>query len=181
MTPWPLSAPEVSKPAVTAPTEQEIEDAEIAMIKASSDARVGAEVRRMKQAKTECQVRQQNADAAEAEAKTIRAAAGKIDEVLSNAVKADGLFVKSGRLLTTTGRGETYFGELSKGERWALAFRLVNQAFGDGGVVVLPQECWEGLDPANRAMVAKIAREHRIVVITALADGGELRAEEVAS
>ncbi len=51
------------------------------------------------------------------------------------------------------------------------------QIIGEHGIMVLPQGAWESLDPANRAHVGELARERKIVVLTAEATDGELRAE----
>ena len=110
-----------------------------------------------------------------------RDAAGGIDGVLSDAIAGleAGLFVESGRLCVTTSRGSTPVGELSNGERWKLALDLGVRQVGKGGVLAIPQEAWEGLDPENRSIIDSHARAIGVVVLTAEAAAGDLRAEEM--
>jgi ABC-type cobalamin/Fe3+-siderophores transport system ATPase subunit len=105
-----------------------------------------------------------------------RASAGEIDQILSNAVAHPRLRVHGGRLVLDTDRGETYFGELSAGERWKIALDLGLEQLGHDGIVVIPQEAWEGLDPANRTAIDEHARRIGVVVLTAEATEGTLGA-----
>lgn len=110
----------------------------------------------------------------------LRDAGKATDEVLSDVVGKLGvaLRVSGGRLVTTHPvRGETYYSELSMGERTKIALTIATDAVGPNGVIVIAQEFWEGLDPDNRRMVADHMREAGVVGITAEADHGELRAE----
>lgn len=110
-------------------------------------------------------------------AAALRETAAAIDDVLSGAVACDVLRVSAGRLVTITERGFVPFGELSQGERWSIALELATRRVGRGGVVPVPQEAWEGLDPDNRAAVARVAASLGVVVLTAEADRGDIRAE----
>jgi hypothetical protein len=91
------------------------------------------------------------------EAKELREKARQTDEVLSEIVAeipACPLRVIDGRLVTNTKRGATFYSDLSAGERWRIALDIAIQAVGTGGLLVIPQEAWEGLDPyANRAAI----------------------------
>lgn len=107
-----------------------------------------------------------------------RSAAHGVDDVLSELVACASLTVKpGGRLFTPTTRGETLFGELSEGERWKLALDWATDAVGEGGLLWASQEAWQGLDHDNRRLIAERVRESQVVMITAEADEGELRAE----
>lgn len=110
----------------------------------------------------------------------LRDAGKATDEVLSDLVGRLGvaLRVSGGRLVTDHAkRGETFYSELSMGERTKMALTIATDAVGPNGVIVIAQEFWEGLDPDNRRMVAEHMREAGVVGITAEADHGELRAE----
>lgn len=108
-------------------------------------------------------------------AENLRTAAGQIDDTLSRQINSDHLFVVDGRLYAGGhARGDVPFAELSEGERWTLAFDAVAPVVGEGGIVVLPQTCWDGLDSVNRRHVAELARSRRIVVLTAEATEGDL-------
>ena len=104
------------------------------------------------------------------EAKDLREKAKQTDEVLSEIVAdipACPLRVIDGRLVTNTKRGATFYSDLSAGERWRIALDIAIQAVGTGGLLVIPQEAWEGLDPANRAAIDAQAKSAKVVVLTA--------------
>lgn len=104
------------------------------------------------------------------EAKELREKAKQTDEVLSEIVSeitACPLRVIDGRLVTNTKRGATFYADLSAGERWRIALDIAIQAVGTGGLLVIPQEAWEGLDPANRTAIDAQAKESKVVVLTA--------------
>lgn len=104
------------------------------------------------------------------EAKELREKARQTDEVLSEIVAeipACPLRVIDGRLVTNTKRGATFYADLSAGERWRIALDIAIQAVGTGGLLVIPQEAWEGLDPENRAAIDAQAKTAKVVVLTA--------------
>ncbi len=104
------------------------------------------------------------------EAKELREKAKQTDEVLSEIVSeipACPLRVIDGRLVTNTKRGATFYSDLSAGERWRIALDIAIQAVGTGGLLVIPQEAWEGLDPANRTAIDEQAKAAQVVVLTA--------------
>lgn len=104
------------------------------------------------------------------EAKELREKARETDKVLSEIVSeipACPLRVIDGRLVTDTKRGATFYSDLSAGERWRIALDIAIQAVGTGGLLVIPQEAWEGLDPANRSAIDAQAKAAKVVVLTA--------------
>ncbi len=154
-----------------------VEDAEIAKARDELDwaRRVHAEtrelIRRACLAKHLEVVRERAAEA-EARALVLREAAHATDEVLSSLVGrvTKRLRVESGRLVCDTERGAEPFGELSPGERWRIALEIAAEQVGSGGLVTLPQEAWEALDPINRKEIADIAKDLGVVILTAEAD-----------
>ncbi len=67
-------------------------------------------------------------------------------------------------------RGETYFSELSHGERWMLGLDIAIKAFqreGQHGLLAIPQEAFESLDAQNRKMIAEHIRGTDLAIITA--------------
>jgi len=123
------------------------------------------------------------------QAESLREIGYSTDEVLSQAVggitTAD-LRIERGRLVTETKRGTTLFHELSHGERWKIAIQvaidIVKRAAEENGkppLLISPQESWEALDPDNRKAVQEMLKGSGVVLLTALADVGELRAEEL--
>ena len=113
----------------------------------------------------------------------LREAAKGTDDVLSRLVDrcGTGLRVKQGRLiLDTPKRGETYFSDLSAGERASQAIGIAVKALPEDrdGVLVCSQEIYEGLDPTNRRKLHAQLIEARAVMHTAEAtDDVEMRAE----
>lgn len=113
---------------------------------------------------------------AEAEGERYRDAAKGTDDILSDIVsEVSVLTISGGRLIHQTQRGPTFFAELSDGERTALGTQIAVDAVGDGGVLVLRQDFWEGLDPDNRAEVVKQVKRRKVVVLTAEAAAGDIR------
>lgn len=106
---------------------------------------------------------------AESRAEVLRDAARATDDVLSSLVGAvtNRLRVEAGRLVCDTERGAEPFGELSPGERWRVALEIAVEQLGRGGIVTVPQDAWEALDPINREEIAKIAADTGVVIITA--------------
>lgn len=124
----------------------------------------------------------QTAGRARGQADAYRAAAGSVDWVLSDMVArvTKRLRVEAGRLVCDTDRGAELLSDLSGGERWRLALEIAAEQVGQGGLVTVPQEAWEGLDPQNRAEVADIARRVGVVLLTAeCGDQVEIEAEVV--
>lgn len=99
----------------------------------------------------------------------LRNAAKETDSVLSELVakSCDVLRVEHGRLVLETVRGTTYFSELSHGERWKLAIDISVRQLGQHGIIVLPQEAYEGLDQFARAMIHEHAKLRRVLILTA--------------
>jgi hypothetical protein len=118
--------------------------------------------------------------AASKEAAELRTAARGTEGIVLDAVRAvapAGMELSEGRLYIQTDRGRELFSDLSHGERWRIALDISVKAVGRGGLLVCRQEAFESLDPANRRAIAEYAREVGVVILTAVADEGELRAE----
>jgi hypothetical protein len=114
-------------------------------------------------------------------ADSLRNSADRTDNVLSEIVSqfSNVLRVEAGRLVLDTDRGVTNFGDLSQGERWKIALDIAADVLGERGVMVIPQEAWESLDPTNRTLVRNHVKRRRITILTAEAsDDEEIVAEE---
>lgn len=119
-------------------------------------------------------------------AQMLRSAAEATDEVLSGLVAKTGccLRVQAGRLVTDTPeRGETYFAELSDGQRYAIAVDIAIDAVGPAGVLFLPQRAYGELDGKARRKLHNRLLERGVTMLTAAADldetsDGKMRAEE---
>jgi hypothetical protein len=110
----------------------------------------------------------------------LREAAKGTDDILSQVVAKSGvpLRVEAGRLVLTTKRGTTYYADLSHGERWKLALDIAIEAVGPKGVLTIPQEAFESLDPIARREIAEHVAGRGVVILTAeSSEDEELTAE----
>jgi energy-coupling factor transporter ATP-binding protein EcfA2 len=109
------------------------------------------------------------------EGQRLREAAAGIDEILSRAIDNAGgqLRIRSGRVVIETRRGTTPYAELSHGERWLVALQWAIRVVGSGGVLVAPQEAWEGLDPGHRQATRELLTGTGVVLYTAECSDGE--------
>ncbi len=139
------------------------------------------EVERWRQLAQQADAHRQQAQREQEAAGRLREAAHATDDVLTDLVGrvTKRLRVDAGRMVCDTDRGPEPFSELSPGERWRIALEIAVEQVGQGGLVTVPQECWEGLDPVNRSEVARIARSVGVVLLTAEADEHELITAEV--
>lgn len=115
------------------------------------------------------------------EGANLREAAAGTERVVLEAVRAvcgDDMELHEGRIFVHTERGRELFAELSQGERWRRALDIAVKAVGRDGLLVVRQEAFESLDPPNRTQVAEYARELGVVILTAEASDGDIRAEQ---
>jgi hypothetical protein len=147
-----------------------------AQVKATRQAlEQGAIVRRAKEQIAESDRHAAMAKGHRESAAQLREAAKGTDQVLSEVVAKTGspLRVEAGRLVLDTGRGATFFADLSMGERWRIALDIAIDAVGSKGVLTIPQEAWEACDPFNRQAIAEHVAGRGVVVLTAEASGDE--------
>jgi hypothetical protein len=97
----------------------------------------------------------------------LREAAKATDDVLADAIQCPVLRIEAGRLVTGTKRGRTLFADLSEGERWRIALDIAADQVGDGGIITVPQDAWEGLDAENRRAIAEHAKRRLVTILTA--------------
>ena len=115
-------------------------------------------------------------------ADAIRDVARSTDSAIESAFAragVEGVVIECGRLCVKSDRGggQEPFSDLSHGERWRWALDIARRGVGDGALLAVAQEAWESLDPDNRRQVASMARERKIVLVTAECSDGDLRAE----
>lgn len=165
------------------PTQDELASAELRLAQARRAQERGAVVREARKRQAEAVQLLKLADAEDEAAVKLREASQGVWQVVEDAVervRPRGLRLSGGRVVFQhPARGEVYFEQLSQGERWRVALDAAVDAVGEGGLVGIRQEAWEGLDPENRAAIAAHARERRAVVVTAQASSGALRATVV--
>lgn len=109
-------------------------------------------------------------------AESLRKSAGSsLDEALGQLVGSvfpDAKF-KDGRLAVKHRRGVVPFSELSEGARWTMVLDLAIKLCPERTMITIPQQAWDGLDGANRKLIAQWARSKRIVVMSAEASDDE--------
>lgn len=161
---------QIKSSVVHTPDAQEIADAQAALDAAQTAVQAEAVRQQALQAKAQGRAHAAEADRLATEAALWRRKAKQTDEVLTEIVSeipGCPLKINDGRLVIPTQRGPTYFAELSHGERWRIALDIAIGAIGDNGLLVIPQEAWEGLDPANRSAIAAQAKASCAVILTA--------------
>lgn len=161
--------------------DKDLEEARAVLANAGRAMEQGAIIRRALKQRADAEALADRARAAQKRADALRDAAKGVDEVISESLRAiapRGFGVTDGRLVIDTDRGRELYTQLSDGERWRFALDVTIDAVGEGGILAIRQEAWEGLDPYNRASIAVHARERGVWILTAEADGGELRAEQ---
>ncbi len=170
------------------PSHDECQAAADAMDRATRAMQNGAIVRNAKakieQSNEWNKKRKAHAKAAE----RFREAAKSVDDVLSQVVAELGCPIKVGsddkglRLtIEHPKRGTTFFGELSMGEKYAVVIPIAVKAVGPGGLFVIPQEAWEGLQPKVKSQIAGLVKGTHVTAITAQCADGPLEAKEVAA
>lgn len=162
-----------------------VTDAEIAHIEAAKNEAAqamerGETIRRAQlQADQAARLAAESEDIAETAAK-LRDLARSTDSILEQALVTAGfgsIKVYEGRLCVESDRGLEPFSELSHGERWRYALDLAAAGLPKGSVLPVCQEAFESLDTENRRFVHNLAVERGLVIITAEATEGDLRAE----
>lgn len=147
---------------------------------AKSSYGLGETIRRAKMTSEQASILKGSSEQVAKEAEKIRTLARSTDAVLEQALIGAGfdeIKVADGRLCVESDRGLEPFSDLSHGERWRLALDLAAKGLPPGAVLPVCQEAFESLDPANRQEVNQLAKDRKLVIVTALATGGDLRAE----
>ena len=116
------------------------------------------------------------------EAKKLREVARGTDSIFGRQLSSMGftdVIVSDGRLKVNSDRGQELVADLSDGERWALAIKVAANGLGEGAILPVEQAAYEGLDPDNRLLIRDLARDKKIVIVTALASDEQLHAEVI--
>lgn len=171
---------QISESEIAKPSYEEIEAANSELAAAKAEQTKAAQQQAMNQQRIKSDELFSSSQEHAQEAIELRRKAKQTDEVLSEIVSTLAgcpLTVIEGRLSTQTKRGPTFYADLSMGERWRIALEIAIAAVGEGGLLVIPQEAWEGLDPLNREAIAQQAKAAIVVILTAECSDGELTAE----
>lgn len=164
--------------APEAPSEDDVAAAKEAADKAFAALELASKVRDGLKAKEEHDKhRKTQADFLE-KANIFRLAAHATDDVLSNAIDAKTLKMIEGEFRYVEGDRNEPYDRLSDGKRWQVAIleiaRTIHKTAKRLAVIPLNQQAWEGMDEANRKIVAEAAVECEICIVTAEAGSGPL-------
>jgi hypothetical protein len=148
--------------------------------KARQTLETGVQVRTAKQQLLEAGIADEQFRIFEQEAESLRNSAQATDTVLSAAVERlnSPLRVRNGRLVLKTERSDhELFEDLSLGQRTRVVVDIAIEALGIGGLLVVPQELWDGLDKINRDTINEQVSGTGVVILTAkVGDGEEISA-----
>lgn len=174
-------AEDAARSVPTPYSEEELLEAEAAVLAARSASERGAVIRRAREQEAKAEQLHQTAKELAKRGEDLRERARSTDVVLSS-VLPEGcpLSYANGRLVLQTDRDEREpYSDLSHGERWKVAIDIVAPLIkkdGRKGLLTLPQEAWEALDLDNQQNVVELATAHEIVILTAQATRGPLTA-----
>ena len=179
---------QLERPVRTKPTQEQLDEAAKAVEEATARMENGGVVRQAKAKAAEAETWRKRKFEEAKKADNFRESAKSVDNVLSDQIGKLGCPIKvseddKGMRLTVNHRtrGVTYFSELSEGEKWAVVIPIAIQAVGNGGLFVIPQEAWEGLQPRVRNQIVTNLKGSGVTAITAQSADGPLTATEVAS
>lgn len=170
------------------PSDDEITQAQMDLDMARHAHDEGVRIRDAKKKQREIDAENETVKRLKERAEQLRDAAKATDEVLSEVIAKSGSPLQVAtidgetRLILHTDRGETYFRELSEGERWTLALEIAIDALQDvpanHRIMVIGQAAWEALDADNRRLIRDLIAKTDIAVLTAEAsregESGEL-------
>ena len=163
----------VSSTAATMPDASAIEDADADMALAQNAVELGVTIREARANEARAIAHRRTAKENREKADKYRDAGKATDEVLSSCIKCPQLRVesdgKSARLVTDHSiRGASIaYHDLSDGEKWTLAIDIGADQVGVGGLLVISQVGWEGIDGANRAAIHQHAVNRGVYILTA--------------
>lgn len=158
--------------SIDSPDPRDIISAEEEMERCEQAIRLGEKIRTAKANMAKMTDHRKKAKEAEDKAAKYRDAGKSTDEVLSSCIDCPQLRVesdgKNARLVTDTSRGESIaFHELSDGERWKIAIDIGSDQVKEGGLLVISQVGWEGIDGANRLAIHNHAKSRGVYILTA--------------
>jgi len=119
------------------------------------------------------------------EAERLRDAAKATDGILSEVIASLGcpLYVKDERMMTKVQGEEEPFARLSNGQRWKVVVPIAVEAVKPenddepNGILVLPQDAWQDVDPDQQEEIHKMLDGTRVNILTAACTRGALRSE----
>lgn len=160
-----------------APTDDEIEEAEMALDVARHAHDQGVRIRDAKKKQREIDAEVADIKRLRSRAEQLRDAAKATDDVLSDVISKSGSPLQVAtingetRLVLKTDRGDEYFRDLSEGERWKISLDIAIDALQDvpahHRILVIGQTAWEALDDKNRNLIREHIAKSNIWALTA--------------
>jgi hypothetical protein len=166
------------------PDDDDIADCQEELARAEKAIEQGVLIRSAKADAKKVQEHRQAAKLARDKALKYRDAGKATDEVLSGCIKCEQLRIesdgKSARLVSDTDRGKSIpYHDLSDGEKWTIAIDIGADRVGAGGLLVISQIGWEGIDGANRLAIHQHAVNRGVYILTAEASSDPEAAREI--
>lgn len=174
----------VAETAIKSPSPEELESQQNSVFSAQADVEKGALIRQAMKDQDKALQHRKAAGQARERALAYRDAGKATDEVLSSCIKCPQLRVesdgKSARLVADTNRGKSIpYHDLSDGEKWTIAIDIGADQVGAGGLLVISQIGWEGIDGKNRQIIHSRAVEREVYILTAEAASDPNAAREI--
>lgn len=165
----------------TAPDPEAIAEAELSVAEANIAFSDAETTRGVIATRKNAQQAAKRVAALTLQAKSLRVAVAQPEAILASlmASKVPGVKFEDGRMIYRhPKRGNVQFAALSAGERWRIAIGVAMHGVGRGGLITIPQEAWEGIQPAIKQQISEQAQEAGVVIITAsCSDNDEIEAE----
>jgi hypothetical protein len=153
------------------PTPDEIEDAKEIVGNAREAMEYGAKVREAKTEATQVKNFLDSAAARRSRAEHYRQAAAATDSVLCQLLQTDIFRVitvgqnKRLQAFHPTKKEWMFYADMSEAEKWTRALDEAINRVGEGGLIPLKQEAWEGMDVWNREIVHEHAKSRGVYVL----------------
>lgn len=173
----------VAEAAPPCPTDDELAQANTDFVVARESLEAGATVRMALEKKSRIEQYKKLWVDHDRLAESMRCSARSVEDVLSGLIDSPHLRVADGRLLVNGHkRGpNTFYEDLSEGERWRIAIDIAADTVGQDGLFVISQEGWESLDVYVRSEIDEHVRQRKVYALTAEAtrdasEGTDMRA-----
>lgn len=164
--------------ALPNPTDEELAGAALAIEDAQAAVDLGSRVRTAQAKMKEAEVYAGEKERFEKQAAKIREQGKAVFDVLTKQIPAGPLYCAAGVLVVDTAdRKAEPFDQLSDGERSKIAFQYAVDAVGEGGMVTLPQQFWDGLSESSKAWAAQYVVDHDVIAFAGEIADGPLRME----
>lgn len=173
---------QLDAPVTPAPTDEQRAEAAAAVAAANAAHELAVKVREARQRLEQAAKHKAAAADARKKAEKVKAAAGEVFATLAGQLKTTRIKVESVEdqvrlTVQHPKRGKVFFngdGDLSEGERIMAAIDELLPRVRSPGIFDVPQEVFQGVQPADRVTIHEYAKEHGIYVWGAIVTDGPL-------